>query len=104
MRFNNKIQLFDSKTTEEFEVDQGYRKRILRLIDSEYQKAKEMQSNNQTLFDKEYEESLDSLNLFDRLVELETHEEILREEADDKFDGEPEALISYFKTRVREIK
>jgi hypothetical protein len=70
MRFNNKIQLFDAKTTEEFEVDQGYRKRILRLIDSEYQKAKELKENNQTVFDKEYEELLDSLGLFDRLVEM----------------------------------
>ena len=70
MRLNNKIQLFDAKTTEEFEVDQGYRKRILRLIDSEYQKAKELKENNQTVFDKEYEELLDSLGLFDRLVEM----------------------------------
>jgi hypothetical protein len=70
MRFNNKIQLFDAKTTEEFEVDQGYRKRILRLIDSEYQKVKELKENNQTVFDKEYEELLDSLGLFDRLVEM----------------------------------
>jgi hypothetical protein len=51
-------------------VDQGYRKRILRLIDSEYQKAKELKENNQTVFDKEYEELLDSLSLFDRLVEM----------------------------------
>jgi hypothetical protein len=70
MRFNNKIQLFDAKTTEEFEVDEGYRKRILRLIDSEYQKVKELKENNQTVFDKEYEELLDSLGLFDRLVEM----------------------------------
>lgn len=34
------MQLFDSKTMEEFEIDNHYRKRILRFIDNEYNKAK----------------------------------------------------------------
>ena len=36
---------------EEFEIDQGYRKRILRLIDSEYQRAKDRAENNETIYD-----------------------------------------------------
>ena len=38
-RFNNKIALFDSKKTYEFEVDENYRRKVLRFIDGEYRKT-----------------------------------------------------------------
>jgi hypothetical protein len=41
MRWSNKVKLFDQKQTEEFEVDELYRKRILRFIDAEYRKTKD---------------------------------------------------------------
>lgn len=56
MRFNRKIQLFDTQKQEEFEIDESYRKRILRFIDSEYQKTKALKENKPTLYDKQLEE------------------------------------------------
>lgn len=46
LRFNHKIELLDAKATEEFEIDQEYRKKILRIIDSEYKKLKEKTENS----------------------------------------------------------
>ncbi len=60
-------------------MDQGYRKRILRIIDSEYQKAKEKTENTKNLFENEFDEYLNRLSMFNRLVELEGYVKSLNE-------------------------
>ena len=74
---------------EEFEIDQGYRKRILRLIDSEYQRAKDRAENNETIYDQQVEEYMDELSMFDKLVQLETQQKALKEKVNDSLDDEP---------------
>jgi hypothetical protein len=85
-------------------VDQGYRKRILRIIDSEYQKAKEKGENSQNLFEKEFDEYINSLSMFDKLVELEAYVKSLTETVNESDEGEAEDILSYFNNRIREIK
>ena len=42
--------------------------------------------------------------MFDKLVELEIYAKSLRERVDEMTEGEPEALLSYFGNKVKDIK
>lgn len=104
MRWSNRVKLFDQKQTEEFEVDELYRKRILRFIDAEYRKTKDQLQNSKTVYEKELEDYFDELGLFDKLIDIENTKRVLKEQTDEFDEEEPQVLISYFNTRVNEIK
>ena len=42
--------------------------------------------------------------MFDKLVELEIYAKSLMERVDETTEGEPEAVLSYFNNKVKEIK
>lgn len=82
-RWSNKVKLFDQKQTEEFEVDELYRKRILRFIDAEYRKTKDQLQNSKSVYEKELEDYFDELSLFDKLIDMETTKRVLKEQTDE---------------------
>lgn len=47
---------------------------------------------------------MDGLSMFDKLVELEIYAKSLMERVDETTEGEPEAVLSYFNNKVKEIK
>lgn len=103
-RFSHKIKLFDSQKQEEFEIDESYRKKILRFIDSEYQKVKIIKENEPTLFSKQMDEFFSEMSLFEKLVDMESYSKIMQEKASESNEDEPEVIMSYFKTRAEEVK
>lgn len=86
LRFNHKIQLFDNQKQEEFEIDESYRKRVLRFIDSEYQKTKILKENKPTLYDKQLEEYFNEMTMFEKLVDMESYSKIMQEKASESLE------------------
>lgn len=82
LRYQYKVSLMTDER-EDFEFDELYKAKLLRIIDNDFRAGKSFQEKeaklNQTELQKENLYNYKELDLFDRLVAMEEKERLLRE-------------------------